>query len=100
MVQQALSRLESELATSRSLGCKVLTLIHGYGSSGVGGAIKEAVLQQLHYLKHQGRIKQVIPGEHFEGRSGRGRQLLRQYPFLSEHRDLNRANPGITLVIL
>lgn len=100
LVQQALDRLESELVTSRNLGCKVLTLIHGYGSSGVGGAIKEAVLRQLHYLEHQGRIKSIIPGEQFEGRSGRGRQLLRQYPFLAEHRDLNRANPGITVVIL
>lgn len=100
LVQQALDRLESELLTSRSLGCKVLTLIHGYGSSGVGGAIKEAVLRHLHFLEHQGQIKQIIAGEQFEGRSGRGRQLLRQYPFLSEHRDLNRANPGITVVIL
>lgn len=100
LVRQALDRLENELATSRGLGCKVLTLIHGYGSSGVGGAIKEAVLRQLHFLKHQGRIRTVIPGELFEGRSGRGRQLLRQYPFLADHRDLNRANPGITLIIL
>ena len=100
LVQQALDRLESELSTSRSLGCKVLTLIHGYGSSGIGGAIKEAVLRQLHYLEHQGRIKTIIPGERFEGRSGRGRQLLRQYSFLAAHRDLNRANPGITVVIL
>ena len=98
-MQQALERLESELATSRGLGCKVLTLIHGYGSSGTGGAIKAAVQRQLHFFEHQGRIKNVIPGERFEGRSGRGRQLLRQYPFLAEHRDLNRANPGITLVI-
>lgn len=100
LVQQALDRLESELAISRGLGCKALTLIHGYGSSGVGGAIKEAVLRQLHFLEYQGRIKSIIPGEWFEGRSGRGRQLLRQYPFFAEHRDLNRANPGITVVIL
>ncbi|MDD2463675.1 MAG: hypothetical protein PHI97_06725 [Desulfobulbus sp.] len=100
LVQQALDRLESELATSRSIGCKVLTLIHGYGSSGIGGAIKEAVSHQLHFFMHQGRIRRVIPGEQFEGRSGRGRQLLRQYPFLADHRDLNRANPGITLIIL
>lgn len=100
LVQQAMDRLESELLTSRNLGCKALTLIHGYGSSGVGGAIKEAVLRQLHYLEHQRQIKRIIPGERFEGRSGRGRQLLRQYPFLAEHRDLNRANPGITVVIL
>jgi hypothetical protein len=100
LVQQALNRLEAELAASRAQGCKVLTLIHGYGSSGEGGAIKRAVNQHLQFLCHQGRIKEIIPGEKFEGRSGRGRQLLRRFPFLADHRDLNRANPGITLVIL
>jgi hypothetical protein len=100
LVQQALERLEMEIKTSCMQGCKVLTLIHGYGSSGEGGAIKTAVLRQLHFFCHQGRVKAVIPGEEFEGRSGRGRQLLRQFPFLTNHRDLNRANPGVTLVIL
>lgn len=100
LVQQALDRLDGEINLSKGLGCKALTLIHGYGSSGAGGAIKTAVLRQLHFLRHQGRIQDVIPGEEFEGRSGRGRQLLRRFPFLAEHRDLNRANPGVTLIIL
>jgi hypothetical protein len=100
LVQQALDRLEVEIKTSGKQGCKVLTLIHGYGSSGEGGAIKTAVLRQLYFLQHQGRVKEIIPGENFEGRSGRGRQLLRRFPFLSHHHDLNRTNPGITLVIL
>lgn len=100
LVQQALDRLESEIRLSVGLGCKVLTLIHGYGSSGSGGAIKVAVQRQLQFLRHQGRIEDCIPGESFEGRSGRGRQLVRRFPFLADHRDLNRANPGITLVIL
>ena len=100
LVQQALERLESEIRTSSMQGTKVLTFIHGYGSSGEGGAIKAAVLRQLHFFCHQGRIKEIILGEEFEGRSGRGRQLLRRFPFLANHRDLNRANPGITLVIL
>ena len=100
LVQQALERLDLEIRTSGKQGCKAITFIHGYGSSGEGGAIKIAVLRQLHFLHHQGRIKAIIPGEEFEGRSGRGRQLLRGFPFLALHRDLNRANPGITLVIL
>jgi DNA-nicking Smr family endonuclease len=100
LVRQALERLELELQAGRRQGVKVLTLIHGYGSSGTGGAIKTAVQRQLQFLRHQGLVKEVIPGEEFEGRSGRGRQLLRRLPFLSEHRDLNRANPGITLVVL
>jgi hypothetical protein len=100
LVQQALDRLAGEIDLGKSMGCKVLTLIHGYGSSGEGGAIKTAVLRQLQFLRHQGRIKDLIPGEEFEGRSGRGRQLLRRFPFLAEHRDLNRANPGVTLILL
>ncbi len=100
LVQQALDRLEMAIKTGSLQGFKVLTFIHGYGSSGAGGAIKTAVLSQLHFLSHQGRVKVIISGEEFEGRSGRGRQLLRQFPFLANHRDLNRNNPGITVVIL
>jgi len=99
LVQQALDRLELEITASIKLGQKVLTLIHGYGSSGEGGAIKIAVLRQLQFLQHQGRVKEIIPGEEFEGRSSRGRQLLRRYPFLKGHRDLGRGNPGIILVL-
>lgn len=100
LVHQALERLEMAIRTGSSQGFKVLTFIHGYGSSGEGGAIKTAVLRQLQFLSHQGRVKAIIPGDEFEGRSNRGRQLLRRFPFLASHRDLNRANPGITLVIL
>ena len=99
LVPQALARLDSELQLAARQGLKVLTLIHGYGSSGEGGAIKTAVLRQLEYLRFKGRISEVIPGEVFEGRSPRGRQLLRRFPFLSGHRDLNRSNRGITVVI-
>ncbi|MDR2550076.1 MAG: Smr/MutS family protein [Desulfobulbus sp.] len=100
LVQQALDRLEVTVTAAGSQGYKALTLIHGYGSSGTGGAIKAAVQRQLQFLRLQGRIKEIVPGEEFEGRSKRGRHLLRRFPFLADHRDLNRANPGITLVIL
>jgi len=100
LVQQALDRLEMAIKAGGIQGIKVLTLIHGYGSSGAGGAIKAAVQHQLQFFHLQGRIREIIPGEEFEGRSRRGRQLLRRFPFLAVHRDLGRANPGITLVIL
>ena len=99
-VAQALDRLDKEIALAALLGIRVLTLIHGYGSSGEGGAIKTAVLRRLEFLRHTGRVREVVPGEGFENRSVRGRQLLRRFPFLSAHRDLNRANPGITLIVL
>lgn len=100
LVHQALTRMEMEIQTAASQGFKVLTLIHGYGSSGAGGAIKAAVRHHLSFFRHQGRVRGIVFGEDFESRSGRGRQLMRRFPILMDHRDLNRANPGITLVIL
>ncbi len=99
-VAMALQRLDTELEISRRQGYRVVTLIHGYGSSGKGGAIKDEVHRQLHYYKHKGRINDVLAGEDFNSRSGAGRQLLRRFPALAAHDDVNRANPGITLVVL
>ena len=100
LVEEALARLERELRIALQHGVRVLTLIHGYGSSGRGGAIREAARERLMLLRHQGQVERLVFGEDFEGRSGRGRQLLREYPFLAAHGDLNRRNPGITLAFL
>jgi hypothetical protein len=100
LVEEALVRLERELDLARMERCRVLTLIHGYGSSGRGGAIRHEVRAQLEYLKSRGRINDLLAGEEFSSRTGPGRQLLRRFPFLRDHADLNRANPGITLVVL
>ncbi|WP_051554484.1 Smr/MutS family protein [Desulfobulbus elongatus] len=100
LVRQALDRLDAAIATAGHEGVRALTLIHGYGSSGTGGAIREAVRHQLQFYRLQGRIREIVPGEELAGRSRRGRQFLRRFPFLAGHRDLNRANPGITLIIL
>ena len=99
-VEQALRRLDTELESCRLQGYRILTLIHGYGSSGKGGAIRDAVRRQLRYYKHRGRINTVVTGEEFSSRTGAGRQLLRRFPVLGRHTDLNRANPGVTLVVV
>jgi hypothetical protein len=100
LVDEALARLDRELEQARRERCRVLILIHGYGSSGQGGAIRQEVRARLHYLKHRGSINDLLSGEEFSSRSGSGRQLLRRFPFLRHHRDLNRSNPGITLVAI
>lgn len=99
-VEQALARLERELIQARLEQRRVLTLIHGYGSSGKGGIIKEEVRAHLHYLHYQGSIKEIVCGEDFSSRSPAGKNLLRRFPALRQHRDLNRCNPGITLAAL
>ncbi|WP_035246911.1 Smr/MutS family protein [Desulfogranum mediterraneum] len=99
-LHQALERLRSELVVGRQHRVRVLTLIHGYGSSGKGGVIREEVRRHLGFLLHGGRINDLILGEEFSRNSSRIRRLVRRFPFLANHRDLNRANPGVTLVVL
>ncbi len=61
LVQQALNRLEMAIKTGSTEGFKVLTFIHGYGSSGAGGAIKTAVLRQLHFSAIKAGSRRSFP---------------------------------------
>jgi len=100
IVEVALRRLQMELANARQQGLRVLTVIHGYGSSGKGGAIKVECRRFLEYLKGSGVINTFIPGEDFSRRSGPTRDLLRRFPRLADNVHLNRGNRGITMVVL
>ena len=64
-VDEAMRRLDYELAAAGMLRTKVFKLIHGYGSSGTGGKIRTACRKQLQLYKEQGRIVDFIPGENF-----------------------------------
>ena len=99
LASQALSRLQQEIVLARSERCRVLVLIHGYGSSGRGGVIRQEVREQLQYMQEHGVINTFVTGEKFSTRTGEGRQLLRRFPFLRQLNDLNRGNKGVTLVV-
>ncbi len=98
VVRDALKRLVLELEMASRTGCKALVFIHGYGSSGKGGAIKDAVRKQLQYSMEQKTLREVLVGEECGKRSGQARQFLKRFPFLDEF--VQRPNPGITLVII
>lgn len=97
-VAQALTRLRQEITQARAEGYRALVLIHGYGSSGEGGAIRREVRRQLGYLRDQRQINDFLPGEECDRRAGHARQLSRRFPFLTQY--LQTPNPGISLVIL
>lgn len=81
-VEQALQRLQRELRTARLERIQIITLIHGYGSSGKGGAIRIACRKNLDYLCQLGEIKSYIPGEEFSRRRPPTKQLLSRFPSL------------------
>ncbi|GAB4344247.1 MAG: hypothetical protein Kow0089_20700 [Desulfobulbaceae bacterium] len=97
-VADALQRLEMELAAGRASGIGALLLIHGYGSSGRGGAIRDAVRQRLETLRTGKKVREVLKGEEFAKHAGPFRQLLKRFPELGD--ELRGKNPGITIVVL
>ena len=99
-LDQAQRQLGTELARARATGAKAVKLIHGYGSSGVGGKLRIGVRQVLGAKKRQQTIKLFVPGEDWDIFHADSRQLLEQCPDLSRDRDLGRGNPGITIVLL
>lgn len=100
LVESALRKLQSELAGGRQQNLRILTVIHGYGSSGKGGAIGAECRKVLEYLKGTGEINTFIPGEEFKRRSGPTQDLLRRFPQMAGNVNLNKGNRGITLVVL
>jgi len=99
-VQQALTRLQHEVASAHLEQIRVLTCIHGYGSTGKGGAIRLECRRTLEYLCSGGKVAQVIYGEDFSRRHGSVKHLLSRFPDLSRHPHLGSNNKGITLVVL
>jgi hypothetical protein len=99
-VDEARRRLLAEMEAARGRGLKVLKVVHGWGSGGQGGSLGVAIRKSLRLRVKEGKATLFVPGERFSSDTNEGRELLQRQPSLRGDRDLNRANPGITLVVL
>jgi hypothetical protein len=99
-VNEALLRLDRAITDARRDGIALVKLIHGYGSKGVGGRIKEELGGALARHKRSSLIRDFIAGEDFRISNQITWDLLKQCPELKQDRDLSRNNRGITIVIL
>jgi hypothetical protein len=99
-VSEALQHLNRELNRARQTGCGVLKLIHGYGSSGVGGEIRVAAQKRLVEMKGRGEICACIFGEDWAKSNEQAWALMKARPELKQDHDLGRRNQGITIVVL
>lgn len=96
-VPQAISRLVNELATAKGGGYKSVILIHGYGSTGTGGAIKPAVISKLKEPMLAGMVKNFVNGGNWDQHKG---EFLRECSQLKEYENRIQQNLGVTVVLL
>lgn len=99
-VEKARLKLDQELRSARSRRTAAVKIIHGYGSSGKGGAIKREVQAFLTGKMRAGQIKAFVPGERFSPFFAEARQMLDRCPELARDRDYTRGNDGVTIVLL
>lgn len=98
-VEAARSRLSQAITSARACRRPCLKLIHGYGSSGRGGAIKQEVHRFLAQKQQAGVIRVFVPGEEFSPFYPAARRAVDLCPQLSRDRDYSRQNGGITIVV-
>lgn len=99
-VEQARLRMQFELQEARKEGYKAVKLIHGYGSSGAGGALRMELQTDLRKAVVDGTLRALIPGENWRSSDSEAWELLRRFPEWKKDSDLGRNNAGISIVLL
>jgi hypothetical protein len=99
-VEQARLRMEHELHQARRDGCKAIKFVHGYGSSGVGGALRVELQKVLRQEAQNGTIRSFIAGEDWRISNETTWALLQRFPEWKRDSDLGRENRGISIVVL
>lgn len=98
-IPQARARLASEVQAARAAGVTILKVIHGYGSTGVGGDLRIALQSTLRQMAECGEIRACIYGENWRKSDESSWNLIKRFPTLKDDRDFGRGNKGITIVV-
>lgn len=98
LVEEALERMNIGLQEMRAGRVRAVKVIHGYGSTGRGGAIRPAVRKELAALERRKFIRGYIPGENFGPMDAASRKLAEQEKGITRDPDYGRMNEGITIV--
>lgn len=96
-VDMAVRNMVSQLGTCKGQGYKAVILVHGYGSSGVGGGIKIAVRSKLKEASLSGIVRCYCGGEHWFEKK---KELLNLCQSLNDYHRKIDGNQGVTVVIL
>jgi hypothetical protein len=99
-VEEARLRMQRELQIARQQGYAAIKLIHGYGSSGVGGSLRTELQKELQCLAGAGGVRSFIAGENWRISDEKTWELLKRFPEWKHDSDLGKNNKGISLVLL
>jgi hypothetical protein len=96
-VETSLRILQDGLTTCRRQGARAAILIHGYGSTGVGGGIRAAVRKKLSEPGMSGIIRDFAGGEQWHYKKKEYISICKE---LAGYEGRIANNEGVTVVIL
>ena len=99
-VAEAIAQFLVEVEAYKKGGFKVMKVIHGYGSHGVGGAIKNEFLKQCQSLKNRGKIYDFTCCDKWIDKNPVKKIAINYCPDLMADSELYRINPGCSIVVL
>ncbi len=99
-IEEARKRLLLEIDNARHRNPVFMKIIHGYGSSGVGGTLGKAIRNSLKHRRKEGKVETYVGGENFGVFDQTARSMVEKYPQIKKDPDWSRGNPGITIAVL
>ena len=99
-VEQALKMIEIEIETAKKEGMKALKVVHGYGSSGVGGEINKALPNWAKLAKKKKLIKDFIKGTEWITDSEKVLEAKKYCQNLIGDPELFFYNPGVSIILI
>jgi hypothetical protein len=90
----------AEIKRAKRDGVRVLKVIHGYGSSGKGGALCVGLRKSFGLRKKEGVIKDFVAGEDFSIFNDTALALVEAVPEVRGDPDLSAINEGVTILWL
>lgn len=100
VLDEARRMVIDEIRSAKKQGVRVLKVIHGYGSSGKGGALCVGLRKSFLLRKKEKVIVDYIAGEDFSIFNAPTMTLLDAVPELRGDPDLNNTNEGISVLWL
>ena len=99
-VDYALFLIDEEIRYSRAVGNRVIVIIHGYGSHGQGGAIKQGVKEYLPRLKKSGVISTYVFGENWGKTNPDVKEIEHISPEIILNENLSGINSGVSVILI
>jgi hypothetical protein len=100
ILDEARRSVQAEIRRAKRERIKVLKVIHGYGSTGKGGALNVGLRKSFKLRKKEGVIRDFIPGEEFSIFNQAVLDLLAAVPELRGDPDLDAVNEGVSFLVI